>query len=119
MLLNKSSLIWLTAAISTVFSQLEAPLVRTVAPEGCKKLSVDADWPTKDILDAELPGWEPRMAGQKAQHPDWTYQVKSVSSVQRAVQFAAKHNVRISILNSGHDFLGRYVIMNGFFMKTY
>jgi hypothetical protein len=41
-------------------------------------------------------------------HPDYIYEVKTVSSVQRAVRFVAKHNIRLSIINTGHDFLGRY-----------
>ena len=77
------------------------------APPGCKKLPTDADWPTNGVLDEELKGWEPRLRNQTLKHPDWIYEVKTVASVQRAVKFASKHNVRISILNSGHDFLGR------------
>jgi hypothetical protein len=77
------------------------------APAGCKKLPSDADWPSNEVLNAELKGWEPRVANQSLKHPDWIYEVKTVANVQRAVKFAAKHNVRISILNSGHDFLGR------------
>jgi hypothetical protein len=77
------------------------------APAGCKKLSTDADWPSTDVINAELPGWEASMPDGKLKHPDYIYEAKSVASVQRAVRFAAKHNVRLSVINSGHDFLGR------------
>ena len=77
------------------------------APAGCKKLPTDADWPSLDVVNSELPGWEASMPDGNFKHPDYIYEVKRVSSVQIAVRFAAKHNVRLSIINSGHDFLGR------------
>jgi FAD/FMN-containing dehydrogenase len=96
--------------ISTlIFSALCWSSATAIAtPAGCKKLPGDDKWPTKEILDQELPGWEPRMAmNENGHHPNWIYDAKSVASVQRAVKFAAKHNVRISVINSGHDFIGR------------
>jgi hypothetical protein len=84
-----------------------AAAVGGAAPEGCKKLPSDSDWPTKAIWDAELKGWEPIHARGRGRHPQVMYEVKTVASVQRAVRFAAKYNVRLSIVNSGHDFLGR------------
>ncbi|KAF2422409.1 FAD-binding domain-containing protein [Tothia fuscella] len=77
------------------------------APAGCKKLSTDADWPSVEVVNADLPGWEPSMPDGKMKHPDYVYEAKTVASVQRAVRFAAKHNLRLSIFNTGHDFLGR------------
>jgi hypothetical protein len=78
------------------------------APVGCKKLPQDADWPSPDVVKSELPGWEAPMPDGDKKHPDYIYEVKTVSSVQRAVRFVAKHNIRLSIINTGHDFLGRY-----------
>ena len=78
------------------------------APVGCKKLPVDADWPSPDVVNSELPGWEAPMPDGDKKHPDYIYEVKTVSSVQRAVRFVAKHRIRLSIINTGHDFLGRY-----------
>jgi hypothetical protein len=80
---------------------------KLAAPVGCKKLSTDTDWPSADVVDAELPGWEAPMPDGKMKHPDYIYEAKSVASVQRAVRFVTKHNIRLSIINSGHDFLGR------------
>ena len=77
------------------------------APAGCKKLPKDSDWPAPDVVNRELPGWEAPMPDGNMKHPDYVYEVKTVASTQRAVKFAAKHNVRLSIINSGHDFLGR------------
>jgi FAD/FMN-containing dehydrogenase len=42
-----------------------------------------------------------------SKHPQVMYEVKTVPSVQLAVQFAAQHNIRFSVVNSEHDFLGR------------
>jgi hypothetical protein len=78
------------------------------APAGCKKLPIDADWPSPDVVNSELPGWEASMPDGDKKHPNYVYEVKTVSSVQRAVRFAANHNIRLSIINTGHDFLGRY-----------
>ena len=85
------------------------------APPGCLRLKTDSDWPSKETWDAELQGWEvlpkappgaPR--GQAlAEHPDIMYEVRRVASVQRAVNFARRHRVRLSIISSGHDFLAR------------
>ncbi|KAJ5820416.1 hypothetical protein N7474_006007 [Penicillium riverlandense] len=33
--------------------------------------------------------------------------VQTTNQIQRAVQFASRHNLRLAIKNSGHDFLGR------------
>jgi hypothetical protein len=88
-------------------SRPDPPIVRVPAPSNCKRLPIDSDWPSVEVLNAELPGWEPWMPNQKLKHPDYIYDVKTVASVQKAVRFAAKYNIRISIINSGHDFLGR------------
>jgi hypothetical protein len=77
------------------------------APAGCKKLPTDADWPSPEVFNQELPGWEAPMPDGNKKHPNYVYEVKTVASAQRAVKFAAKYNLRLSIINSGHDFLGR------------
>jgi hypothetical protein len=82
---------------------------RNPAPSNCKKLSIDSDWPFDDVWKFELPGVEAREPNQMLKHPDWTYEVKTVEQVQQAVRFAAKHNVRLSIFNTGHDFMNRFV----------
>lgn len=82
------------------------PRLKT-APPGCKTLPNDAEWPEKAVWNRELKGWEPIMASGRNRHPQVMFEVKSVQAVQRAVKFAAKYNIRLSIVNSGHDFLGR------------
>src|SRR5437588_101211 len=78
------------------------------APAQCLRLSTDADWPARAVWDAELPGWEalgPTSKGPNAgnRHPDVRYEVKRPASIARALAFARKHRVRLSIINSGHD----------------
>jgi hypothetical protein len=89
----------------------ESPTINKLpAPAGCKKLPIDADWPSPDIVNKELPGWEKPEADGMKKHPDYIYEVKTIASVQRAVRFVTKHNIRLSIISSGHDFLGRYAV---------
>jgi hypothetical protein len=78
------------------------------APANCRKVSTDSDWPDREVWQKELDGVEVLMPiSKKQKHPDYIFQANKVQGVQRAVNFAAKHNVRLSIINSGHDFLGR------------
>ncbi|KAG0031158.1 hypothetical protein BGZ82_007101, partial [Podila clonocystis] len=37
----------------------------------------------------------------------YTVKATSVADVQEAIRFAYKHNIRLTIKNTGHDFLGR------------
>ncbi|KAG0304943.1 hypothetical protein BGZ98_004791 [Dissophora globulifera] len=39
--------------------------------------------------------------------PVYTVKATSVADVQQTVRFASKHNIRLAIKNTGHDFLGR------------
>lgn len=51
--------------------------------------------------------------------PIYAAKVLSVSDVQKAVQFAAKHNLRLVIKNSGHDYIGRSTAPNAFSIWTH
>jgi hypothetical protein len=77
------------------------------APTNCRKISTDSDWPTVETWQTELKGIEVLMPIKKQKHPDYIYEATTVENVQSAVNFAVKHNVRLTIINSGHDFLGR------------
>jgi hypothetical protein len=90
------------------FAVLAAALAEAgPAPANCRKISTDSDWPAPEVWEAELKGVETVMPMKNQKHPDYVYEAARVESVQRAVNFAVKHNVRLSIINSGHDFLGR------------
>lgn len=84
------------------------PLNGTTTPQGCRKLNTDIDWPAREVWEESLPGVTPT-AGSDANGPlpDYRLQVKTVSDVQNAIRFATKHNIRLTVLTTGHDQLGR------------
>src|ERR1700712_6011699 len=82
----------------------------TVAPAGCKYLLSDKGWPTDGVWKAAFPGVFKKLKGTVG--PDWMVQAKSVADVQNAVNFAREHNVRLSIISTGHDFHGRCVYLS-------
>jgi hypothetical protein len=87
---------------------VEHPLAtRLPAPSNCKKLPIDSDWPSEETWKTELQGSTKRGPQKKWTTPDYTYLGNTVAKIQTAVKFAAKHSVRLSILSSGHDFIGR------------
>jgi hypothetical protein len=81
------------------------------APKGCRKLSSDNDWPTVEVWKTALPGIMPGSSGTPG--PDYRIQAKSVADVQRAVKFANEHNIRISVITTGHDQIGRSISGSG------
>lgn len=78
-------------------------------PSGCKVISGDAGFPKDADFKAALPGVVALPKTPDAPRPDYQFTAKTYADVQAAVKFAAKYNIRLSVLNSGHDFLGRYV----------
>jgi FAD binding domain len=84
----------------------ETKLVST--PTGCKVVENDEDFPAPDVWEAAMPGIAHRKTkGRVATQPIYRFTVKSVSDVEKAVHFAAKYNVRLTIITTGHDYLGR------------
>jgi len=104
----------LSCLLATSFASLQAapsgeplpPVAKdsTTAPPGCKLINTDKGYPTHDEFKATFPNiW----TKEGMNRPDYHLPVQNVAQLQNAVQFATKHNIRLSILNSGHDFLGR------------
>lgn len=87
-----------------------APSPTGAAPTGCKVIAGDAGFPNAAAFSAALPGVVALPKTPDAPRPEYQYTVKTYADVQAAVKFAAKYNIRLSVLNSGHDFLGRYVV---------
>ena len=81
------------------------------APEGCKLLNTDSEWPAADVWTSALGEVEPGEDMEGMDRPDYILGAHDVETVQAAVKFAAEHNIRLTVVNSGHDFLGRYVCM--------
>jgi hypothetical protein len=76
-------------------------------PQGCRVISTDAGWPKPEEWQKALPGAISRGPQGKMVYPDYTFRAKSIEDVQKAVKFASGNNIRISIIASGHDYLGR------------
>lgn len=82
--------------------------VGAATPPGCRALKSDEGFPPHDAWIKALPGVEPippQSNGLK--HPDYRLAASSAVDVERAVAFATSHNVRISIINTGHDYMAR------------
>ncbi|KAJ3543177.1 hypothetical protein NM208_g3712 [Fusarium decemcellulare] len=84
------------------------PASATKAPKGCRKLHTDSDWPAPDVWEAALPGVIRGKDSDANGHlPDYRLRAECAEDVQAAVSFAAKHNIRLSVITTGHDQLGR------------
>ncbi|KAF9164761.1 hypothetical protein DFQ26_001070 [Actinomortierella ambigua] len=51
--------------------------------------------------------------------PLYTVNASSVADIQATVRFAAQHNVRLSVKNTGHDYLGRSTAASSVNLWTY
>jgi hypothetical protein len=86
------------------------PQITATTPVGCKVIRGDKDWPAQALWTQELPGTvETVRKSGNTSSTDYTYVARNYSHVAAAVKFASKYNLRLSVINSGHDFLGRYV----------
>lgn len=94
-----------THSSSAVSTPVPVPTGST--PEGCKLLSSDSNWPAPDVWTSVLPEVMPREANSEVTRPDYHLVAEDVASIQAAVNFTAENNIRLTIVNSGHDFLGR------------
>ena len=83
-----------------------ALILSAAAPAGCKKLSTDSDWPPLAEWKAAMPEVKPNKQVGSSRHPDYVLRAENYQDVQAAVNFCAKHAIRLVILTSGHDFLG-------------
>ncbi|KAH6638496.1 hypothetical protein C7974DRAFT_307458 [Boeremia exigua] len=87
---------------------IHAQLNTTTTPPGCRKLPTDADWPDVSVWREALPGViATNGSDEHGPIPDYRLQAKSVEDVQKAVRFAKNHNIRLSVITTGHDQLLR------------
>jgi len=74
----------------------------------CRKLPKDPDWPNPEIWEAALPGVIPiQQNSTTGPLPNYRFRAHSIEDVQAAVRFATEQNVRLSVITTGHDQLGR------------
>jgi hypothetical protein len=88
------------------------PKISTTTPAGCYRLATDTEWPSPAEWIAALPRVIPRASNlaRGVVRPDYHLGVKNIAEVQAAVKFCAKNKIRLTIINSGHDFLGAYTL---------
>jgi hypothetical protein len=43
----------------------------------------------------------------QGKYPDYTVAARNAQDISTALKFAGKHNIRVVVKNTGHDFLGR------------
>jgi FAD binding domain len=112
---------WLAIGVSVCESSLQLPVAiddythadhpigaGTVTPPGCRALKSDEGFPAQGVWAKALPGVESIPAQSSGlKHPDYRFVAKSATDVEKAVTFATTNNVRISIINTGHDYMAR------------
>jgi hypothetical protein len=86
-----------------------SPQRKTTTPAGCRKLATDVDWPTEAEWKQALPRIVTRSTTlpKGVRRPDYRVRAENYADVQAAVKFCAKNNIRLTVINSGHDFMGR------------
>jgi hypothetical protein len=43
----------------------------------------------------------------QGKYPDYAVAVRDAQDISKALKFAGRHNIRVVVKNTGHDFLGR------------
>jgi hypothetical protein len=86
------------------------PKISTTTPPGCYRLATDTEWPSPADWASALPRAVPRASNlaRGVVRPDYHLSAKDTADVQAAVKFCARNRIRLTIINSGHDFLGAY-----------
>jgi hypothetical protein len=95
---------------SIAFLSLHVAVAVSQASSACKLLPGDAKWPAEDVWKNALPGvvaLEKSKEESSPRRPDYQLIATTTEQVQTAVKFTAEHNIRLAIMNSGVDFLGR------------
>jgi FAD/FMN-containing dehydrogenase len=90
----------LTLILPLAVSQAANPL--PVATD-CKVLPSDPTWPERSVWRAAMPEIERGKSTEGKKRPDYRLEASTVDEVIAAVKFAKKYNVRLTVLNSGHD----------------
>src|SRR5580704_15214839 len=101
-----------------IADSLYGNVVATTAVGNCTVIPGDPEWPSVAIWKQELPGAKEQESKGKQKHTTYRIEVKRVDEVTAAINFASKYNLRLTLLNSGHDFLGRNDAPNGLAIVT-
>lgn len=107
MKMNLTTLLFLVFHLCTFASS-------TLAPAGCRLLHTDEGWPAQEVWEASLPGViKTKGSDANGPFPDYRLRVKNNGDVQAAMKFAAQYNIRLSVITTGHDQLGRSTAGSG------
>jgi hypothetical protein len=68
----------------------------------CRNIPGDPEWPPDSVWKAELPGVLAVAQKAEEKHPNYHFSARDHGDVQAAVNFATRHNVRLSVIASGH-----------------
>jgi hypothetical protein len=113
--MHSDSIIW----VASVFCSIATVISAGPAPQGCRTMAGDSDWPAPEAWSRELPGAIPRSKfSLSGKHPDYRVSAKTVNEVQDAIKFVTKYNLRLSIINSGHDYFGRNDAPDGLWLDV-
>ncbi|KAE9992891.1 hypothetical protein EG327_007368 [Venturia inaequalis] len=104
--------------ILSLLLSLAASQASPAGPRECKILATDSSWPAQSVWRQAMPEVEEVAVKGERKRPDMRLDATSVDEVTAAVKFAANNNIRLSILNSGHDFHGRNDAPNGLALVT-
>jgi FAD/FMN-containing dehydrogenase len=86
---------------------LSSALLPFNTTDSCKTTSADAAWPPKSEWVKAMPEIERQKAKTNWKQPYYRLDATTVAEVIAAVKFTKEHNIRLSIITSGHDFVGR------------
>jgi FAD binding domain len=93
---------------------------KTATPVGCRQIITDESYPSADVWKAELPKAALRNVELEGEgHTEYKIVAQGYQDVIDAVKFAAKHNIRLSVINTGHDFVGRNDAPSGLVIDVY
>jgi FAD/FMN-containing dehydrogenase len=73
----------------------------------CKTVFGDESWPAKSVWRKAMPEVESQKSKANWKQPNYRLDATTINEVSAAVNFTREHNIRLSVLNSGHDFVGR------------
>ncbi|OAX85248.1 hypothetical protein ACJ72_00370 [Emergomyces africanus] len=108
----------------------------TYDPEACmktKNITNNSNWRAEQPGAVQFPNWETWLAHNESCYVDsprgapcgqgrisvYSVLAESPSQIQEAVRFARRHDLRLAIKASGHDFLGRSSAPNSLQISTY
>jgi FAD/FMN-containing dehydrogenase len=111
--MKSAALYVLTVSLTSLFYTVSADL----AAAQCKTVPGDPNWP-EAAKWMTLPNVVARGVQQSMARPDYRVAAKSVEDVQKAVTFAKTNNIRLSVIFSGHDGLGRNDAPTGLVIGT-